>query len=310
MAADLSWFFHQGATSTMPAPAPNSMYSAASRGDEATLASCLERGDNDTFTNGWNSLHVAAAKGHVECLKLLHRHVPHRIHDLTKTSPICNSLHLAAGRGKLACCVFLVEDCKIDADSRNSEGHTSLHIASHSGHVDVCSFLLSRSADVRACDSEGVSALLLSSSSGTLDVFRFLCAFDSSLLNVCSSGGQTALHKASAGGHLQIVADIVDRKLGDLNKVTINGSTSLHLAAQGGYISIVKILIDAGADPHCVTNIGQVNIKFVCILTEKLITNLNFISPSFYSNYSNRMLFIKLHLKATAKCSNICLTLE
>lgn len=120
-----------------------------------------------------------------------------------------------------ACAAGLVEPVfeQVDADptlltSHNSDGWTTLHLASFFGHAEVAKGLLNRGA---AVDSRSSNAM-----------------------------ENTPLHAAAAGGNLKLVELLIDGGA-DVDARQHGGWTALHSAAQSGNFEIAETLLMRGA---------------------------------------------------------------
>jgi ankyrin repeat protein len=282
MATDMSWFF---ASATQAPPPTSNVFTAASRGDVASLSGYIENGEEDVPVNGWRAIHSAAAKGHLECLQLLHqrKYNGDSVHTgilSPLTSSGDNVLHLAAGRGKVEVCEYILQQTGVDCIRiRNAQGYTSIHLAAHNGHEAIVKLLVGYGDDAGVVTDEGVSPILLAASAGQIATFDYLVSLDGGRhLDAVSSTGLTPLHKASSGGHEDIV-----KKCLNSNKILVDaesdsGGTSLHAASQNGYLGTVLLLIKAGADVCKKNGTGQTPLHKVCsflyIYTSSLMIKL------------------------------------
>ncbi|XP_058264176.1 protein phosphatase 1 regulatory subunit 12A isoform X2 [Hemibagrus wyckioides] len=75
-------------------------------------------------------------------------------HPNTKATP----LHVAAAKGYIEVLKVLLK-CKLDVNSRDSDGWTSLHAAAHWGQEEACSLLVDHMCDMNAVNNVGQTAL-------------------------------------------------------------------------------------------------------------------------------------------------------
>jgi len=286
--SDLSWFFKPQHPVVAAPSAP--LFTASSRGDAQMLKTAIAEGGTDMLLNGWCSYHVAAAKGHVECLEVLQGLMYPAPGALlvTLTSGGLNALHLAAKNAHVPACSFLIQTGGDDAvDSLCSNKHSALMISCHAGHIDVVRFLIAAGANSGATSDEGMTPLLFASSAGHLEVLQLMCELPDGggLLSAITSSGHNALHKASAAGHLcvveyllqlreKILEDTRHRKSDGasggpivarlpfvkIDSVSSSGASSLHMASQGGYLGTVAALVRAGANVNLMTEVGQTSL--------------------------------------------------
>ncbi len=276
MAADMSWMLaalqpgggglcQPGAPAPQPPPRTSPIFLAASRGDAAALRRHLleEEGDNEaagSFTNGWLPVHAAAAKGHAECLRVLHEaRYPGRgelLGALTEASAgRMNALHLAARAGHLACVQYICgaaakDGTKGEEGKRGSSpgspesgagghsagaaamalpdgrtGATALHLAAHGGHEEICRTLVKAAggsgAAAAVANDEGMTPLLVAAASGQLCTFRFL-------LEVHLEG------LGNKGSRSRAVASVTSG----------SNQTLLHKASAAGHFPVVLELLE------------------------------------------------------------------
>ncbi|MCL7037781.1 hypothetical protein MKW94_029555, partial [Papaver nudicaule] len=131
------------------------------------------------------------------------------------------SLHFAAAGGSLKVCKYLLEELKLDVDSKDGEGSTPLCQASVKGHFDMVRYLLEKGANPDASNE----------------------------LNV------TPLHYAAMSGETKIITLLLSRGV-RIDVVTSLG-TALQFAASHGQQDAVKVLLDHGANPNAVNSQGM-----------------------------------------------------
>jgi ankyrin repeat protein len=263
--SDFSWFFAaQQPSSTASESLITPLFTAASRGDADSLRAAIADESEDLSVNGWCSYHVAAAKGHVKCLQILKEmRYPLPSALLVPTPSGLNALHLAAKNAQVPACAFLIESSGDEAvESICSDGHTSLTISCHSGHIEVVRFLVGAGANPATASSEGMTPLLVAATAGHLEILELLSDLKPegrNLLCAVSLGGHTVLHKASGAGHTKVVDYLLKRRqeillaesvvegggsrsagvndprlsFADVDVLSLTGASSLHMAAQG-----------------------------------------------------------------------------
>ncbi|XP_026437755.1 26S proteasome non-ATPase regulatory subunit 10-like [Papaver somniferum] len=194
-------------------------------------------------------------------------------------------LHFAAAGGSLQVCKYLLENLKLDVDSKDGKGHTPLCHATIQGHLETVRYLLERGANVDALNDTSYTPLHCAAVIGdtkiiTLLLSRVVCV---DLATRCG----TALLFAACHGHRDAVKVLLDhgsnpnvvgsqsmlRPLiaaisvrswegvelllqagADPNAVSF-GNTPLTLAASDGHVDDIKRLLEAGADPNHIRNV-------------------------------------------------------
>lgn len=136
------------------------------------------RGDIDIHcrtTFGWNPLHIAAARGHLDIVTFLVQNYPQLIQ--TTTNKGLNPLHSAVANGQLNVVTFLAENYPQLIQTTTTDG--------------------------------GLNALHLAALIGRVDLVTFLAENYPQLLGTTTNDGLNALHFARQGRHLNIAEYIV-----------------------------------------------------------------------------------------------------
>jgi hypothetical protein len=141
---------------------------------------------------------------------------------------INSALWKAAQQGKAELCEDLLSNSfyglyRADINYKGPEDWTPLHIAAYSGHLHVCSLLLS---------------------------------YKSAIPDSLSSTLKTPLHLACSQGHLDI-SHLLVKKGADIHQQDQNGNTPIHLAALNGQELVVSWLLLQKPDLNLYNEDGQ-----------------------------------------------------
>uniref|UniRef100_A0A8C3RN94 Retinoic acid induced 14 n=1 Tax=Chelydra serpentina TaxID=8475 RepID=A0A8C3RN94_CHESE len=155
---------------------------AVENGDPEKVASLLgKKGASATKqdSEGKTAFHLAAAKGHAECLRIM---MTHGVDVTAQDGTGHTALHLAAKNSHLDCIKRLLQD-----------GNIPLLLAVQNGHAEICRHLLNHGADVNSRDKNGRTALMLACEAGGLNIVEALIrkGADFSLVDAL---GHDALH--------------------------------------------------------------------------------------------------------------------
>ena len=137
---------------------------------------------------------------------------------------------------------------------------TALHCAIWSENSDICSFLLSRGANVNQKDKKGNTPLHDVASphyiyNDRLYICQLLVDHKADVTSV-NYEGQTPLHVAVDGNDFPSVCrPLITNE--SVNVADPHGDRALHTAARNGNIQTVQLLVDCGADVNALNGDGQ-----------------------------------------------------
>ncbi|XP_063114118.1 ankycorbin isoform X2 [Cavia porcellus] len=194
---------------------------AVENGDVEKVASLLgKKGASATKldSEGKTAFHLAAARGHVECLRVMFTH-------------------------------------GVDVTAQDTTGHSALHLAAKNGHHECVRRLLQSKCPAEGIDSTGKTALHYAATQGCLQTVKVLCEHKTPV-NLKDLDGNIPLLLAVQNGHCEVCCFLLDHGA-DVNSRDKNGRTVLMLACETGNSNIVEALIKKGADPNLVDSLGH-----------------------------------------------------
>ncbi|XP_051038491.1 ankycorbin isoform X2 [Phodopus roborovskii] len=194
---------------------------AVENGDAEKVASLLgKKGTSATKhdSEGKTAFHLAASKGHMECLKVMVTH-------------------------------------GVDVTAQDTSGHSALHIAAKNGHPEYIKKLLQCKSPAESIDNSGKTALHYAAAQGCLQAVQILCEHKSPI-NLKDSDGNIPLLVAVQNGHSEVCHFLLDHGA-DVNSRDKNGRTALMLACETGSSDTVEALIKKGADLTLVDSLGH-----------------------------------------------------
>ncbi|RZC47233.1 hypothetical protein C5167_040175 [Papaver somniferum] len=142
-------------------------------------------------------------------------------------------LHVAAAGGSLEVCKYLIENLKLDVDSKDGTGTTPLHHAAMKRHLETARYLLEKGANPEASDDTNATSLHFAALSGDTKIITLLLSRGVHV-DVASTSG-TALHFAAGTGHPDAVRVLLDHGAN-------LGMTALEVAAVKCKIQNVGVL--------------------------------------------------------------------
>nr|XP_042089825.1 ankycorbin isoform X1 [Ovis aries] len=194
---------------------------AVENGDAEKVASLLgKKGASATKhdSEGKTAFHLAATKGHVECLRVMVTH-------------------------------------GVDVTAQDTAGHSALHLAAKNSHHECIKKLLQSKCPAESIDSCGKTALHYAAAQGCLQAVQVLCEHKSPI-NLKDLDGNIPLLLAVQNGHSEVCRFLLDHGA-DVNSRDKNGRTALMLACEIGSSNIVEALIKKGADLTLVDSLGH-----------------------------------------------------
>ncbi|CAK6444115.1 unnamed protein product [Pipistrellus nathusii] len=194
---------------------------AVEHGDAEKVASLLgKKGASATKqdSEGKTAFHLAATKGHVECLRVMITH-------------------------------------GVDVTAQDPAGHSALHLAAKHSHPECLRKLLQSKCPAENVDSSGKTALHYAAAQGCLQAVQVLCEHKSPV-NLKDLDGNIPLLLAVQNGHSEVCRFLLDHGA-DANSRDKNGRTALMVACETGSSNVVEALIKKGADPTLVDSLGH-----------------------------------------------------
>ncbi|XP_061472008.1 ankycorbin isoform X3 [Rhineura floridana] len=194
---------------------------AVENGDAEKVASLLgKKGASATKhdSEGKTAFHLAASKGHTECLRIMTTH-------------------------------------GVDVTAQDGTGHSALHLAAKNSHPDCVKRLLQSKCPPESTDSSGKTALHYAAACGCLQAAQLLCEHKCPI-NVKDVDGNIPLLLAVQNGHTEVCKYLLEHG-GDINFRDKNGRTALMLACEAGNLSIAEVLVRKGADINLADALGH-----------------------------------------------------
>ncbi|NWS10958.1 RAI14 protein, partial [Pachyramphus minor] len=220
---------------------------AVENGDPEKVASLLgKKGANATKqdSEGKTAFHLAATKGHAECLRIM---VTHGADVTAQDGAGHSALHLAAKNSHPDCIRRLLQS-KCPADSTDNSGKTALHYAAASGCLQAVQLLCEHKCPINVKDLDGNIPLLLAVQNEHTEVCKYLLDHGADI-NTRDKNGRTALMMACEVGNLNMV-DAFLRRGADVSLVDVFGQNALHYAKLTENTGIQSLLSSKLSQDH------------------------------------------------------------
>ncbi|XP_009316719.1 PREDICTED: ankycorbin isoform X2 [Pygoscelis adeliae] len=212
---------------------------AVENGDPEKVASLLgKKGASATKqdSEGKTAFHLAATKGHAECLRIM---VTHGADVTAQDGAGHSALHLAAKNSHPDCIKRLLQS-KCPADSTDNSGKTALHYAAACGCLQAVQLLCEHRCPINIKDLDGNIPLLLAVQNGHMEVCKYLLDHGADI-NTRDKNGRTALMMACEAGSLNMVEAFL-RKGADVSLVDVFGQNVLHYSKLSENTGIQNLL--------------------------------------------------------------------
>ncbi|XP_050842566.1 ankycorbin isoform X5 [Serinus canaria] len=232
---------------------------AVENGDPEKVASLLgKKGASATKqdSEGKTAFHLAAMKGHGECLRIM---VTHGADVTAQDGAGHSALHLAAKNSHPDCVKKLLQS-KCPADSTDNSGKTALHYAAACGCLQAVQLLCEHKCPINIKDLDGNIPLLLAVQNGHTEVCKYLLDHGADI-NTRDKNGRTALMMACEASSLNMVEAFL-RRGADISLVDVFGQNALHyakLSENTGIQNLLSSKISQDVEAKSPTKAKQVN---------------------------------------------------
>jgi ankyrin repeat protein len=162
---------------------------------------------------------------------------------LPKPDPLVTALCEAAKRDDRKQMALLLQQ-GANLEGRNADGHTALHCAIASNHIDAVRILLSSGADEKNCSK--MPALFLAASFGHLDIAKMLLASGNTKVKQESSSGQPYIVDVAATGNLEGTRFLLENGA-KAKATTTSGRPMIVQSVKANDIEMTKLLLEHGA---------------------------------------------------------------
>lgn len=145
---------------------------------------------------------------------------------------------------------YLINEKKIDPESRDEHGRTPASYAALNNSLTVLKYLIEdEGINSYVRDMDGNTLVHLAASTGALDVLKYLIRTEELDPNARNNFGETPLHKVASGGTFVALRYLIEEAQADLDVKSQNSTTPLQIAAIHNRADMMKYLVSKGAAP-------------------------------------------------------------
>jgi len=231
------------------------LMSALRNGKKVEAQLLLDHGApvNTLNKSGQSALQIAMEQEYPDIAELLvARHEADVTHRGRLDSPM---LHYASHYGYCNLISTFLQ-AGSDPDEVNEYLDTALHLAARANNLDFIKKLLKEVPTLNLVpqNNKGNTPLHLAASEGFSEIVAFFLRQASISDQIRNIYLDLPLHFAALNGQLDIVKQLVNRN--NVNTKGYSGRTALHSASYGGYVPLVEYLLQHGADPNILDDLG------------------------------------------------------
>ncbi|KAJ3450783.1 no mechanoreceptor potential c isoform d-related [Anaeramoeba flamelloides] len=233
------------------------LHISISNNNEELAELLLKHNANPNLINGkgMNGLHEAINTQNLKLVSIVSKSKKNIKHDLQSKNGYY-PIHFAISNNSAEILQFLIDELKVNLNSKTLEGQTALHLVCKISNIQLLEILLESGAEPEITDltHQEEMPLHIATRIGDLGVLRTL--LKKANINSIRKDGKTSLHIAAQNGLENVVSVLADHGA-DVNLQDKEGNTPLHMALKNGNDRVATIIVQYGAFLKVINNKGQ-----------------------------------------------------
>lgn len=167
-------------------------------------------------------------------------------------------LHWACQNGHAEIVKFLLDTCRVSADTRTTDGEsqTPLMWACIGGRVNCAKELLDHGSPINAQDARGYTAAFHATHYGHTLLVHFLFTSGADL-TILDTDGHNVVHWAAYKNELPLIKYYIETRAMPVDTLDIYNRNALLWAARQGHVDMAKYLIQCGAMTDLIDTEGE-----------------------------------------------------
>lgn len=193
-----------------------------------------------TDQNGWNVMHIAAKGGNLRIFQLL------QSQDLDvclKTHDQMTVLHIATQSGHYDLCKYILEnrEFKDNLKSKSALGKNACHYAAESGSVRIFRLLTAEGISPEETTSNGQNVFHIACIYGKVEMCEYISECYVDLIHKESKEGWNATLHATKNGHTNVLKFLNAKKVSFEHK-SESDRNALHIACDNGHFEACEYI--------------------------------------------------------------------
>lgn len=193
-----------------------------------------------TNQNGWNVMHFAAKGGNLKIFQHLHS----KTSDLcSKTHDQMNVLHIASQSGHFNLCKYILENKDFEKEliAKSASGKNACHYAAEYGSANIFQLLIAKGINPEETTNNGQNVFHIACIYSKLEMCEHISERYVALIHKESTEGWNATLYAAKNGHTNVLKFLKAKKVSFMHK-SESARNALHIACDNGHFEACEYI--------------------------------------------------------------------